>query len=132
MISNFDIDKEEIPSIYIKLHKISVAYHKAVKTICGLNYWDNNHAACDQAGVPIFRHLLAKRLISAWFRICSSNSPCLANLKYYFKHKGMFTAKIERWIFDNYSVNIKDNPFCAIVARINYVQRTEPRSSYVY
>ena len=115
-----------------QLHKISVAYHKAIKIICGLNQWDSNHVACDQAGLPIFRHLLAKRVISVWHRVCYSKSPCLANLKYYFRHKGLFTAKIEGWIFDNYACNIRDNPFCAMVARINYVQRTEPRSNYVY
>ena len=115
-----------------QLNKISISYHKAVKITCGMNYWDGNHVACEKVGVPLFKHLLAKRLVSSWHRICSSASPCLANLKYYFRYKGCLTAKISDWIYENYDVKVIDNPIATIFSRIGYVERHEPRSNYVY
>ena len=48
-----------------KLYKsIAVAYHKAIKRICGLNKWDGNHLACEKLNVSTFEHLLAKRIAS--------------------------------------------------------------------
>ena len=115
-----------------QMDKISVAYHKAVKQVCQMNIWDSNHVACELAGVPTFKHLLAKRWVGLWHRICGSLSPCLANLKYYFRHFGLITAKIRNLIDEKYSVDIIRNPACAIYARITYVERNEPRSNYVY
>ena len=115
-----------------QLNKISVAYHKAVKSICKMNVWDNNHAACEIAGVPVFKHLLAKRLACFWHTICYSKSPCMANLKFYFRHKSHIAFKIESFILENYSVNIRDNPLCTILSRIKFVEKSEPRSNYVY
>ena len=53
------------------LKKNSVAYHRAVKHICGLNLWDNNHAACETVGVEIFQQLYAQGLISVMYRLFS-------------------------------------------------------------
>ena len=113
------------------LNKISVAYHKAVKRICGMNVWDSNHVACETVGVPIFRHLFATRLLCFWHRLCRAESECTADLKYYFKYNSHIRSKLCRMSDDIYSVDISQNPLCAIKARIGYVQRTEPRSFYV-
>ena len=67
------------------LKKVSVAYHRAVKRICGLNLWDSNHAACETVGVEIFQHLYAKRLIRFMYRLFSSCSPCTVHMRYYFE-----------------------------------------------
>ena len=113
-----------------QLNRISVAYHKAVKRICGNNVWDSNHDACDTVGVHIFRHLLAKKLVCFWHRICNSRSSCLFNLRYYFRYNSCIFNKISSIFHANYSVDISSNPLCAILARIQYVQRNEPRSHY--
>ena len=39
-----------------QMNKISVAYHKAIKRICGMNVWDSNHDACEVMVVNICRH----------------------------------------------------------------------------
>ena len=56
----------------------------------------------------------------------------MANLKFYFRHKSHIVFKIESFILENYSVNIRDNPLCAILSRIKFVEKSEPRSNYVY
>ena len=125
-----------IESWYFKLkakslNKISVAYHKAVKRIAGLNVWDSNHVGCEIAKVPIFRHLFAKRLVNNFFSICESKSPCLRKFNYYFRYKSVMNTEVSKYFDKNYEIsNLKVNPLCAILARIDFVQRTEPRSSY--
>ena len=115
-----------------QLDKISVAYHKAVKKVCCMNTWESNHVACEIVGVHIFKHLLAKRWVSLWHKLCWSISPCLANLKYYFKNYGLITARIVNLIAEKYNVDIVQNPACAVFSRINFVEKHEPRSNYVY
>ena len=113
-----------------EINKISVSYHKAVKRACGLNVWDSNHEACETVGVPIFKHLLAKRLVCFWHNLCYSKSPCLAGLKYYFRYKAYLFQKISDLFSRDYDVEISLNPLCAILARIVFVERNEPRSHY--
>ena len=114
-----------------QLSKISVAYHKAVKRICGLNTWDSNHIACEIAGVKIFKHLLATRLLCLWKKVSESKSPCISALNYYFKFNSKIYEKLHNMFLEKYSVDILTNPLCALKARINFVQRTEPRSFYM-
>ena len=113
------------------LNKISVAYHKAVKRICGLYTWNSNHEACEIAGVLIFKHLLAKRKLCFWHNLLASNSPCLLNLKYFFRHQSCMYEEVSRLFTETYSVDISSNPLCSILARIEFVQRNEPRSYYI-
>ena len=113
------------------LDKMSVTYHKAVKRISGHNVWDSNHDACETAGVYVFKHLLAKRMLCFWHNLTKSKSPCLGNLRYFFRHSSSIFLKLNKLFHDVYSVDILDNPLCAIISRIGYVQRTEPRSHYV-
>ena len=114
-----------------QINTIAVAYHKAVKKICGLNVWDNNHNACDIAGVSIFKHLLAKRKLCFWQNLCKSKSACLSNLRYYCRYKSHMYLRLKELFRVNYQVDISDNPLCALLARIKYLQRTEPRSNYM-
>ena len=114
-----------------ELNKIGVSYHKAVKRLSGLNMWDSNHVACEIVQVPIFKHLMAKRLICFWHNLCNSKSPCLITLKYYFRFKAQLFYKISDLFARDYDVDISLNPLCAILARIRFVERNEPRSHYV-
>ena len=113
-----------------QLSKISVAYHKAVKKICGFDVWDSNHVACDVVGVKNFKHLLATRLLCFWKKMSESKSPCISVLNYYFKFKSKIYDKLQRMFQEHYSVDILRNPICALKSRIAFVQRNEPRSYY--
>ena len=123
-----DLWFETMPASY--LNRVCIAYHKAVKRITGRHVWDSNHEACEIAGVKTFRHLRATRLACFWHKLCNSISPCLANLKYYFRYRSQLFMKLKALFMKDYSVDILGNPLCAVKARIDYVQRNEPRSHY--
>ena len=113
------------------VYKIGVTYHKAIKKIANLNVWDSNHLGCDIVGVPIFKHLLAKRLICAFYRISLSKSPCFSMYKFYFRYKSNFNRCINEIFIKHYGVRILNNPLVALLTRINYVQEHERRSDRV-
>ena len=113
-----------------QINQISVAYHKAIKKMMGLNVWDSNHQGCEMAGVSVFKHLLAKRLICFWHRLFRSGSSCMANLSYYWRYRSCIFKRLSELFRKEYSVDISLNPLCAILARIDFVQRHEPRSHY--
>jgi hypothetical protein len=115
-----------------ELDTISITYHKALKRILGLSKWDNNHNACEMTGFPIFKHFINSKLISFLFSIIKSKSPCLTNLKDYFKHDS-FILKYTQEIFSSlYGVeNVLNNDLLALKSRINFVQMNEERSNYV-
>ena len=48
---------------------LAVVYHKCVKKVEGLNIWDSNYEACEIVKVPIFKYMLAKRLVSFLFKV---------------------------------------------------------------
>ena len=110
------------------IHKISVTYHKAVKRCAGLNIWDSNHEACEIIKVYIFNHLLAKRLVCFLHSMISSSSPCLLPYRYYIRYDSGLYAFVSKLFFDKYNIdNIFANPLCAVLSRIGFVQRNEPR-----
>ena len=114
------------------LQRISVAYHKAVKRICGMTPWESNHDACLTAGVNIFRHLYAKRRVSFAFAVRNSESPCLVPLIYYLRYKSSFSYQIVEYFRAVYEIpDLFDNPLCAIRARIDFVERNEPSSGHM-
>ena len=95
------------------------------------NSYDINHECLEQVNLPIFKHFLAKKQIQFSFRLFHSRSPCLSNHTYYFRYGSLFNKYIRKFFFsDNYQIiNAFDNAVCAIISRIYYVQRNEPRSS---
>ena len=113
------------------IHGISVAYHKAVKRIAGMNIWDSNHLACELVGVNVFKHLLAKRLVKHYFAIFGSRCAIIKYLKYYFQFNSEIRINIENLFKNHYGIeNLLANDMDAVLARIDYVERNEPRSSY--
>ena len=90
----------------------------------------NNHSACDMIGVDIFKHLYAKRKIGLIFSLINSQSPCLQVLKYYFYFSSLFSRDTSNFFFAAYGiVEVFENPMCAILSLIDFIQRNEPRLS---
>ena len=111
------------------LRGIAVAYHKAVKRVCGMNVWESNHDACKIAGVSIFKHLYAKRRIKFLISIVRSRSPCLSHLRYYFRFNSFTAMATRKYFYDHYQiVDLFSNPLCALRARIDFVEKNEPSS----
>ena len=119
----------------IKLNKkdlkiISVHYHKATKRICGRNSYDSNNECLEEVNLPIFKHFLAKKEIQFVFRLFYSRSPCLSNHKYYLTYGSLFCKYMQNLFSDNnHIINVSGNPMCALISRIDYVQRSEHRST---
>ena len=79
--------------------------------------------------LPIFKHLVAKKLINFAFSLIPSNSPCLSSHKYYFRAYSNYGKEIKKLFYEKYQItDVFDNPLCAVIARIEFIQRTEPRS----
>ena len=109
--------------------KISVGYHKAIKRLCYLPIWSSNHLACELIGVDIFNHLQAKRMVGYAFRVFSSKSKSLECMKYYFRYHSYFFNCVSEVFYKYYDLdNVFDNDLDAVLARIDFVQRSEPRS----
>ena len=56
------------------------------RKVAALNVWDSNHEACEIVNVPIFKHLLAKRLVSFLFRVIRSESHCELPFRCYLRN----------------------------------------------
>ena len=116
---------------YKTINKIAVAYHKAVKRVAQRNVWDSNHQACNIVGVPIFKHLIAQRGVRFYFSMLVSASPCIKPYQNYLRNQSLAKAELDKLFTRNYNVgNFWKNPLCTLISRINFVERTEPRSSY--
>ena len=114
------------------LKALAVNYHKAIKRILGLRTWDNNHDACERSGLPISKHFIYRKMLLFLFSLINSKSPCLYNLKLYFKYDSCLVKNIEKISTECYNVDrVLDNNLQALLSRINFVQRNEERTSYV-
>ena len=102
--------------------RVSVAYHKKNRWIkcmrqqpCCMRYI---------VGVPIFKHLQAKRMLKFIVSVVNSSSLCLLIHKHYFRFLSLISTDIKHFfrvkcdIFDFY-----ENTMCALYARIDFVQR---------
>ena len=108
--------------------KISIAYHKAVKKVAGLQVWDSNHKGCDTVKVPIFKHLLTKRMICFLHSLLNSCCNSISRFKYYFRYSSNYALALKRVFHLSYGIeDIFDNPLCALISRIQFVQNHEQR-----
>ena len=57
-----------------KFGNLTKSYHRAIKKILGFFTWDSNHKACEKAGLPIFVHLVNKRIINFLFSLLNSEA----------------------------------------------------------
>ena len=88
------------------------------------------HVACETVGVPIFKHLIAKRALVFFSQLINTKSPCVSPYRHYLRYNSYIKNNLSILFERNYQVrNFHSNPLCALIARINYVERTEPRRS---
>ena len=113
------------------LRKLSVVYHNAVKRVAGMAPWNSNHLACEKVGVNIFRHLITKRLLNFYHSLMLSKNRIFESLKYYFMFNSELKNRVSNRFRDIYGVeNLGQNDKNALLARVDYIERTEPRSYY--
>ena len=113
------------------IEKIAITYHKAVKRVARRNVWDSNHEACNIVGVQICKHLIAKRSVCFYYSMLKSKSPCIKPYQNFIRNRSLARSELDNLFVRNYGVtNFYNNPLCALISRINFIERTEPRSSY--
>ena len=78
-----------------EVNKLAINYHKAVKRVARLNVWDSNHEGCSIVGVPIFQHIMSKKIVSYFFSSIKSESPRLLPYKYYFRHSSFINKEVD-------------------------------------
>ena len=105
---------------------LSVSYHKCIKLMLRLPIWESNHYACNIAGLPIFKHLINKKILCYFFNIINSKSPCLSQLLYYLKFDSHIAYHVKLIFQNGYNVNnILVNDIDAVKARIDFIQDNE-------
>ena len=114
------------------LYALSVVYHMAVKKVAGLKLWDNSHEACSMVGVNTMKHLLAKRMVKFYFRLMSSQVSMVQRLRYFFLQSSALHRTTSGMFERVYGTKmLLFNDLQALLARVDFVERTEPRSHYV-
>ena len=109
---------------------LAVAYHKCIKRIRGLPVWESNHKVCEQTGLNTFEHLVNKKIVSFLFSIINNDSPCLKPLNFYFRRDSYIVKNVQLIFNRKYQINdVLNNEVAAVKARIDYVERREPRSN---
>ena len=109
-----------------EFHAAEVTYHKKIKQFLGFPVWQSNHFSCEVAGLPIFKHLVNRRILSFAFLIYTTKSPCLQPLIDFLKFDSRVIKNTQRIFNQVYGVqNFLENDFGALNAKINYVQFTE-------
>ncbi len=115
-----------------EFNRCAIAYHKSIKRIAKQSTWSSNHDSCERLELPIFKHMINAKILNFYMNILNSNSPCLSNLKQYYRSKSFIKTELCRIFVTEYGVaDIFDNDLMALNARIGFVQRNEPRSDYV-
>ena len=114
-----------------QFHDLEIYYHKAIKRMLNLPKTESNHYACEQAGLPILKHFINKKIVTFLFSVVNSKSPCLASLKYYYRHSSFLKNVVCKKFTDDYNIhNLMENDLDALKSRIHFVEMREIRSNY--
>ncbi len=115
-----------------EFNRCAISYHKSIKRMAKQSPWSSNHYACERLELPIFKHMINAKILNFYMNILNSDSPCLINLKLYYRCKSFIKIGLCRIFVAQYGVaDIFDNDIMALNARIGFVQRNEPHSDYV-
>ena len=112
-----------------------IGYHKAIKKMLNVPWGVSNHDACEALQLLTFKNFIHANQIKFIFRIFnSSNKPnCFIDkCSMFLKRHSAFLNNIVNIFKDFYNIdNIFSNDLDALLSRIFYVQKHEPRSSYM-
>ena len=105
---------------------IGISYHKAIKKMLGVSFREHNHPSCNEMQLPLFKHFHFKKMISFYFNLINSPSPCIVPLKGYLKTSSLFTNYVNLKFREVYDIqNILENDIDAIFSRISFIQNNE-------
>ena len=114
------------------LDQFAVAYHKAIKKILRIPYGASNHDCCELVDMLTFKHFLNLKKIKFLFGIFNTSSNFISKSLMFLKMNSVFLSEMDSVFNDVYSItDILDNDLDAIISRIFYIDRREPRSNYL-
>ena len=97
--------------------------------MCNLNRWESNHYACELLNVDVFIHLQAKRMFKFCVSVMSARSRIFKMLRYYLNYQSMIKSRVRNIFNDDYNIiDVFLNDSDAVIARIDFVQKNEPRT----
>lgn len=112
---------------YVPLKQFAIGFHKAIKKMMKLRYWESNHKACHLAGLMTFNHFINWQRIRFSYKIisnpCKYLRKCLLNVS-----EDLFLAnEAKSVLLSEYNIeSMMENDIDAIKSRILYVQNNEP------
>ena len=94
--------------------------------------WNSHHLACEILRVNLFTHLQAERMYNFYRSVSKSKNSVLIKSKYYWQFYSDIRINIERIFKCDYDVeDVFKNVDDAILSRVDFVERNEPRTSYL-
>ncbi len=121
---------DDLKGSNLKIKSLTVNYHKCVKKIVQQKWSYSNHDSCEEAGLPILKHLLNLRLVSFAFSLVNTESPCILPNEPYLINASLFVKRILNLFMTEYNVSyLFDNDFDAIKSGIIYVCIRESKPS---
>lgn len=115
-----------------ELNQIKVAYHKGLKKVYKVPFWTSSHAICEEAGLLTFQHLANLRTFNFIQRILCKNNPFFNLIKRHLLYYSSQFDEVFKTFRKIYSIyNLFENDPDAVVARIMFVDRHDPRSQYI-
>ena len=80
----------------------------------------------------IFRHLQAKRMFNFCLSNVNSKNKSMLSFKYYLCYNSFIRKNVAELFLKDYDVvDVFDNDRSAIMSRIDYIERHEPRRSFL-
>jgi hypothetical protein len=108
---------------------LGITYHKAVKKMKKFPWRESNHYTCNTAGLPVFKHLINRKVISFLTNILNTSSICMMPLKAYYKYDSQISKCVNETFSNEYGLdNALDNDLDAIKSRIKFVQNQRNNS----
>ena len=80
----------------------------------------------------ILLYLQAKRMFNSYLSIVNSKNKSMLSLTYYFCYNSFIRQYVSEIFLNDYDVvDVFDNDKSAIMSRIDYIERNEPRRSFL-
>ncbi len=87
-----------------EFNRCAIVYHKSIKRMAKQSPWSSNHDACERLELPIFKHMINAKILNFYVNILNSDSPCLINLKSYYKCNSFIKIGLCRIFVAEYGV----------------------------
>ena len=109
----------------------AVNYHRCIKKIINVPWYESNHKICEETGLLLFKHLINWKNLCFICNLLNAKSASISCHRYYIAFYSDILTIVQRRFQDIYSIDdILNNDLDAIRSRIIHVQNREERSHF--